>query len=186
MYRYQSHESIFLLQCMSWSYVGWLFLFLLDKFEKLFSFTIKTWIGMKFLCKWISFNIPDFLSCVHGSLKEHDFPVWPWNLSDVWRPDDWMPNLSQSCRKTHPPLLTEFFLLAQPDFCESFFWATQDINWIMWLIWSPTPNQWLILLDEPTRLPLAFSTIFSCYTKSVICSLVSLWVVSCTLVGSSV
>ena len=31
-----------------------------------------------------NFCFPDLLSCVHGPSQEHDFPVWPWNLSNVW------------------------------------------------------------------------------------------------------
>ena len=27
----------------------------------------------------------DLLSCLYGSPEEYDFPVWTWNLSDVWR-----------------------------------------------------------------------------------------------------
>lgn len=42
---------------------------------------------------------------VHGSSEEHDLPVWTRYLSDVWRPDDRVPDLSQVRGEKNPPVL---------------------------------------------------------------------------------
>ena len=42
---------------------------------------------------------------VHGPAQEHDLPVRPWHLSDVWRPHARVPHLSQGHREEDPPLL---------------------------------------------------------------------------------
>lgn len=35
----------------------------------------------------------DLLPCLHGSSEEYDFPLWPRNLPDVWRPHARMSDL---------------------------------------------------------------------------------------------
>ena len=52
------------------------------------------------------FIFPDKLSCMYGSFKEYDIFVWSWNLSDVWRQDDGMSNLSEVCREKNLTVLT--------------------------------------------------------------------------------
>ena len=37
----------------------------------------------------------DLLSCLYGSPEEYDFPVWTWNLSDVWRSHEGVSHLPE-------------------------------------------------------------------------------------------
>lgn len=53
----------------------------------------------------ICFNVTDNVSCMLGPFEEYDIPLWSWHLSDVWRSDVRMSNLSQSSRETNSTLL---------------------------------------------------------------------------------
>jgi hypothetical protein len=57
---------------------------------------------------FVPFYVSDLLSCVHGPVKEHDIPVRPWNMSNVRRSYDWMPDMSQVGWETNPALLKDY------------------------------------------------------------------------------
>ena len=42
---------------------------------------------------FVSDNVPSMF----GSTEEYDISVWPWNLSDVWRPNVGMPDMQKNC-----------------------------------------------------------------------------------------
>lgn len=43
----------------------------------------------------------DNVSSLLGSTEKHDFPLWSWVMSNVWRSDVRVPNLQESCREAN-------------------------------------------------------------------------------------
>lgn len=53
----------------------------------------------------INVFIPDDVPSMFGPTKEHDIPVWPRPMPNVWRSDDRMSDLPKSCGKKDSALL---------------------------------------------------------------------------------
>lgn len=47
----------------------------------------------------------DQLSSVYGPPEEHDLPLRPWHMSDVWRQDGGVPHMSKGGGKADPSVL---------------------------------------------------------------------------------
>ena len=65
------------------------------------------WLVINFVAVWcesLSCAV-DVLPCVYGPSQEHDLLVWARHMSDVRRPNAWMPNLPQADWKTHTSVL---------------------------------------------------------------------------------
>ena len=46
----------------------------------------------------LPYFVSDNVSSMFGSTEEYDISMWPWNLSDVWRPNVGMPDMQKNCR----------------------------------------------------------------------------------------
>lgn len=54
---------------------------------------------------FLSFFLTDYVSSLPRSFKKYDIFMWSRNMSNVWRSDVRMSNMSKSCRQTNFTLL---------------------------------------------------------------------------------